>query len=118
MSILRYVAFGLSLVLVETLNSLYKISVQIKDGDRQGEMGLNTRLVSNEDLRWRKARGERNLYMAGFCLILLGVIGRLVNLVSNEIVLKDKIKELTGQKTLKTFSFEKEKSRDSHPHST
>lgn len=99
---LKYVMFGLILALVESLNSLKNVldrkGADAKSGGISKSSGEG--MIEKQDFGWRKARAERNLYMAAFAITCIIAIIRLVSLVANEISLKDRIKALNGGKPI------------------
>ena len=96
-NILKYIAFGLSIAIIESTVSMYNLNQKIEsDDDKEGAGDPNQGLIAVSTLKIRRIRAERNLYMASFSMVLIVVIGRLVHLVANEMELKNRIKALGG----------------------
>lgn len=95
--------FGLILAVLESLNSLrrldhrYKetIAASVGEADVTAAMGL-----AMHDFKFRRALGQRNLYLASFCLVIALVLTRLVDLASKEMRLRDRIRSLNGGKAI------------------
>lgn len=98
----KYVIFGLALALVESLHAMYNAHVRAEFITASGDLSPDhaMQVAAVQDFRWRKARSERNVYMAGFAITLMFGIMRLVRLAGIEIQLRNKIKEYNGNKPL------------------
>jgi Bap31/Bap29 transmembrane region len=99
--VLRYVGFGLALAIVESihgLQNLHKVLQFSVDERVSVDASANmTSDVSAHDFRLESVLAQRNLYLAGFCLVLLFTLSRVIELVSHETALRDKIKQLTAE---------------------
>lgn len=94
---LKYVVFALLLALAEAINGYRQIMIKEKDiADDNETYYINIR---NEH-RWKKARAERNLYLATFSITGVIAIARLVRLAAIEVQLRNKIKGYNGNKPL------------------
>jgi Bap31/Bap29 transmembrane region len=103
---LRYIGFGLSLAIIESIHALRNLRDRLEFAVEE-KVGVEAPLgmtgeMSMQDFRWQNALTQRNLYLAGFCLVLLVTLSRIIELVSNETALKDKIKELNSELSLLT----------------
>lgn len=67
--------------------------------------------LSMHDFKYRRARGQRNLYLASFCLVIAGVLARLVDLASKEMRLRDRIRALNGGKPIDQLGNDVEETR-------
>lgn len=100
---LRYIAFGLIIAVIESINSMARISNKLKEMNESGDVasGVGSSAGANvQDIKLRRALCQRNFYMASFCIVLILTLQRLVNLVSNEADLRAKIKALNGNRRI------------------
>jgi Bap31/Bap29 transmembrane region len=71
---LRYVGVGLVLAVVESVNALMRLDsrveeVQLANTGSGGDVTA-AKVLSMHDFRYRRAMCQRNLYLAGFCLVI------------------------------------------------
>lgn len=101
---LRYVGVGLVFAIMESVNALSRLNKrfeEIKVSNASSGMDLSAaNATSLHDFKYRRAVGQRNLYLATFALVIALVLTRLVSLTSNEMHLRDKIKEANGGKPI------------------
>lgn len=100
---LRYVGFGLVVAVIESINSMARLSGRLKELREPGDVasGVGSQAGANvQDIKLRRALCQRNFYMASFSIVLILTLQRLVVLVCNEADLRAKIKSLNGNKPI------------------
>lgn len=103
-TVLRYVGVGLVFAIAESVNSLARLNArfeEVKLANASSGMDLSaSNAMSMHDFKYRRAVGQRNLYLAAFSLVIALVLTRLVDLTSTENALRGKIKEANGGKPI------------------
>lgn len=103
-TIIRYIWFGLMIALIETISSLRSINQQMSQPSNSNvSSSISQHTIDQHPLPLRKAKAERNLYLAAFGMAALFAISRLVHLATIEIQLRKKIKEYNGNKPITEF---------------
>lgn len=110
---MNYMLFGLSLAVIESLNSLrsiyHKISTAQKSADTEDPTVASEKRsglpdddfgFSHGQLLVEKVRAERNVYLAAFSITAMFAIIRLVRVATIEMHLRNKIKEFNGGKDI------------------
>lgn len=97
---LRYVGVGLVFAIAESINSLSRLEArfeEVKLANAGAGLDLSaSSAMSMHDFKYRRAIGQRNLYLAAFSLVIALVLTRLVDLTSKEMQLRERIKEANG----------------------
>lgn len=103
---MKYVLFGLFLALTEALNSLRNVHRREQaDLKHAAESPIDQALhiTSAHDHRWKRAKAERNLYLAAFSITAWIAIARLIRLAAIEVQLRNKIKEHNGNQPMTEY---------------
>ena len=89
--LLKFITLGLILAVWDAIQQLQHLDEKVKSGQgppKVGDLGNTVYVAASLD-RQRKFRAERNLYLAGFTLVLLFVIARIVELLNNVVQLEE-----------------------------
>eukprot|EP00179_Madagascaria_erythrocladioides_P031275 CAMPEP_0198341912 /NCGR_PEP_ID=MMETSP1450-20131203/50230_1 /TAXON_ID=753684 ORGANISM="Madagascaria erythrocladiodes, Strain CCMP3234" /NCGR_SAMPLE_ID=MMETSP1450 /ASSEMBLY_ACC=CAM_ASM_001115 /LENGTH=170 /DNA_ID=CAMNT_0044046973 /DNA_START=71 /DNA_END=583 /DNA_ORIENTATION=- len=93
-----YLMVAISLAVVDAVMRIRALEGREETGDPDAAQGLGGTLNA-QYLKGQRYRAQRNLYLAGFVLTLLFAIKRIIELVVNEIALRDEIKRISGKET-------------------
>lgn len=101
-SLIKYLLLALLLALLDSLNSLRTVHLgqELNASANAAHTDPSLQLITYHDLRWKKARAERNFYLASFSVAALIAIARLVRLASIEVQLRTKIKMYNGNRPI------------------
>jgi B-cell receptor-associated protein 31 len=105
-----FVGVALSFALVESYVAHQRIIARI---EQEQEMGIPAQRISHDQYfhgqdKERKYKAERNMYLAGFSLTLLFVIGRITTLMQESVELEEEAERV------KTFTEEATKAEAEH----
>jgi hypothetical protein len=103
-TVLRYLGVGLIALIIESVNELFRLQKKFKEVQQasagSGDDAPVGKALDMSNFPFKRAIGQRNLYMASFCLIVALTLGRLVDLVSNEMEYRRTIQEANGGKPI------------------
>jgi hypothetical protein len=87
--------FALSFALLDTTNYLQQIYLKENGDERQQRERLLDNAIDRHLIKEKEYRTGRNMYLVGFALTLLFVIGRITELMQEHAELEERVERLT-----------------------